>query len=46
MSPVHVRIGHDDDFSVTKLGNIKLIPDACPKGRNHGLNLLVGEDVV
>ena len=43
---VHVGIGHDDDFMIAQLVRVKLLPDACPQGGDHGAELVVAVDPV
>ena len=50
MSAVHVGIGHDNDFVITKLRDIEVIAVSFGKTAaesiNHGLNLGIGKDFI
>ena len=46
MGAVHVGIGHDDDFAVAQLGEVKVLPNAGAQGHHHGHQLFVGVDLV
>ena len=50
MGAVHVRIGHNNDFVVTKLRNIEVISvsfgKSATKGIDHGLDLRIGKHLV
>ena len=50
MGTVHVRIGHDHDLVIAKLGDIKVISVAfgksAAKGIDHGLDLRIGQHLV
>ena len=46
MGAVHIRIGHDNDFSVPGFGNIKIFTNAAAKGGNHIFNLITGQHTV
>ena len=50
MGTVHIRIRHDNNLVVTKLGYVKIIAVAFRKataeGVDHGLDLGVGKDLI
>ena len=46
MGAVHVRIGHDDDFSVPCLADVEVFPDAAAESRDHVLDLIAGKHTV
>ena len=46
MGPVHVGVGHDDDFMVAELIGVELLPDARPQGGDDGAELVVAVDPV
>ena len=46
MGPVHVRVGHDNNLVVPKLGNIKILVDSRSKGGDHGFDLRIAVDSV
>ena len=50
MGAIHVRIGHNNNFVVTKLRNVEVISvsfgKSAAKGIDHGLDLRIGQHLV
>ena len=46
MRAVNIGIGHNDDFVVSELGNIKILMNACSKCSNHCLDLCISVNPV
>jgi hypothetical protein len=46
MRTVHVRVGHNDDFMVTQLADVKVLVDTRTERRNHRRNRIVGQDFI
>ncbi len=46
MGTIHIRVGHDDDLSIAAFFGVELLADSGPDGLNHGLKLLVGENLI
>ena len=46
MRSVHIRVGHDDDFVVTKFFVIHIFPHSHAHGRNHVFDFLAGQHAV
>ena len=46
MGAVHIGIGHDDDFVVTKLADIKVFMDTRTERGNHSLDFRIGINLV
>ncbi len=46
MSAVHVSIGHDDDFMIASLRDVKILPDSRAKSRDDRTDLRIREDAV
>ena len=46
MRTVHICIRHDNNFVITKFGNIEIVMDAGTERGDHSLDLLIGIDPV
>ena len=46
MGTVYVRIGHDDDFVIAKLFNIKILTDTAAQSHDQGIELIVTVDLI
>ena len=50
MFTIHIRIGHNNNFIIAKLGNVKVIAIAfgktTAKGINHGLDFCISKNFI
>ena len=46
MGPVHVGVGHDDNFVVAEFFRVKLLPDPRPQSGDDGAEFVIAIDPV